>query len=154
MLALMLAGGLAAVAWAVLRVQLPPADFTFVNETEIKSLDPHNVTGEPEHRILQSHFRGADAAGRRRRSSRCPAWPSRGMSRTIRRSTRFICGRTLVWSNGEPVTAHDFVYSGRRFLDPMTAAEYAYQAWYIKNARRYSLGADGHRAGRCRSRWS
>ncbi|MBE9388533.1 peptide ABC transporter substrate-binding protein [Vagococcus salmoninarum] len=30
------------------------------------------------------------------------------------------------WSNGEPVTAHDFVYSWQRTVDPKTASEYAY----------------------------
>lgn len=29
------------------------------------------------------------------------------------------------WSNGEPVTAEDFVYAWRRFLDPKTASKYA-----------------------------
>ncbi len=32
--------GLAAVAWAVHRSQLPPADFTFINESEVASVDP------------------------------------------------------------------------------------------------------------------
>ena len=32
--------GLAAVAWAVYGSRLPPADFTFVNETEVASVDP------------------------------------------------------------------------------------------------------------------
>ena len=35
------------------------------------------------------------------------------------------------------------MYSLRRFLDPQTGAEYAYQAWYIENARRYTQGAKG-----------
>ena len=44
------------------------------------------------------------------------------------------------WSNGEPVTAHDFYYAIRRILDPLTACRYSYQAWYIVNAKRYNLG--------------
>jgi oligopeptide transport system substrate-binding protein len=141
-LALMLAGGLAAVAWAVLRVQLPPADFTFVNETEIKSLDPHIVTGEPEHRILQAIFEGLtrlDGKTLKPLPGVAESWDVSDDKKVY----TFHLRKDAVWSNGEPVTAHDFVYSGRRFLDPMTAAEYAYQAWYIKNARRYSLGVDG-----------
>ena len=138
----MLVVGLAAVGWAVLRVQLPPADFTFVNETEIKSLDPHNVTGEPEHRILQSIFEGLtrlDAKTLKPLPGVAESWDISDDKKVY----TFHLRKDAVWSNGEPVTAHDFVYSGRRFLDPLTAAEYAYQAWYIKNARRYSLGADG-----------
>ena len=38
------------------------------------------------------------------------------------------------WSNGDPVTAQDFVYSWRRTIDPKTASEYAYLFSGIKNA--------------------
>jgi oligopeptide transport system substrate-binding protein len=38
------------------------------------------------------------------------------------------------WSNGEPVTANDFVYSFRRIEDPKTAANYATILYPIKNA--------------------
>ncbi len=38
------------------------------------------------------------------------------------------------WSNGEPVTADDFVFSFRRLLDPKEAADYAYILYPIKNA--------------------
>ena len=51
-LVVMLVAGLAAVGWAVLRRQLPPADFTFVNETEVASVDPALITGMPEGRIV------------------------------------------------------------------------------------------------------
>ena len=40
-----------------------------------------------------------------------------------------------VWSNGDPVTAEDFVYSFRRLQDPATAAEYASMLYVVKNAR-------------------
>ena len=35
------------------------------------------------------------------------------------------------WSNGDPVTAHDFVYSWRRAVNPATASPYA---WYVELA--------------------
>ncbi len=38
------------------------------------------------------------------------------------------------WSNGEPVTAEDFVYSLRRLVDPATAAFYAKHLGAIENA--------------------
>ena len=37
------------------------------------------------------------------------------------------------WSNGDPVTADDFVYSFRRLVDPATAAEYASMLYVVKN---------------------
>lgn len=46
------------------------------------------------------------------------------------------------WSNGDPVTAADFVYSWKRLADPKTASEYA---WYmelmqVKNAAKITAG--------------
>lgn len=49
--------------------------------------------------------------------------------------------RQAKWNNGEPVTAHDFEWSWKRALDPETAAEYAYQLYYIKNGEAYNTGA-------------
>ncbi|WP_197030398.1 peptide ABC transporter substrate-binding protein [Bacillus sp. UNC437CL72CviS29] len=44
------------------------------------------------------------------------------------------------WSNGDPVTAKDFVYAWQRLVDPKTAAEYAFIAYYIKNAEAINQG--------------
>lgn len=44
------------------------------------------------------------------------------------------------WSDGKPVTADDFVYSYRRFVDPKTAAPYASLMAPIKNALKISKG--------------
>lgn len=38
----------------------------------------------------------------------------------------------VTWSDGTPVTAHDFVYSFRRTLDPATKATYAFMVAWIK----------------------
>ena len=50
------------------------------------------------------------------------------------------------WTNGtdtRPVTAHDFVYSWERQLNPANAAAYAGFLFDIKNAERYNLGEEG-----------
>ena len=44
------------------------------------------------------------------------------------------------WSNGYPLTAHDFVFGIKRGLEPVTAAQYSYQIYYIKNAEKYNTG--------------
>lgn len=44
------------------------------------------------------------------------------------------------WSDGEPVVADNFKYSWLRALDKSTAAEYAYQLFYIKNGENFYNG--------------
>ena len=44
------------------------------------------------------------------------------------------------WSNGDPVTPEDFVFSLRRILDPATAAKYATILYPIKNAEKINTG--------------
>ncbi len=44
------------------------------------------------------------------------------------------------WSNGDPVTAGDFVFSYERILSPAYAAEYASMLFPIKNARAFNTG--------------
>ncbi len=44
------------------------------------------------------------------------------------------------WSNGDPVTAADFVYAYRRMLTPSFGAQYSYMLWAIKNAEAYNEG--------------
>lgn len=44
------------------------------------------------------------------------------------------------WSNGDPVTAHDFVYAWRKVVDPKTASEFAYIMSDIKNADLVNTG--------------
>jgi oligopeptide transport system substrate-binding protein len=46
----------------------------------------------------------------------------------------------VCWSDGRRLTAHDFVYSWRRLLDPKTAAPMAYQLYYVKNAEDINTG--------------
>lgn len=44
------------------------------------------------------------------------------------------------WTDGKQVTANDFYYSWTRLLNPKTAADYSYQAFYLKNAQKYYQG--------------
>jgi len=44
------------------------------------------------------------------------------------------------WSNGDPVTAHDFVYSWKRTLDPNTKGQYAFMLSWIKGGAEYNSG--------------
>jgi oligopeptide transport system substrate-binding protein len=44
------------------------------------------------------------------------------------------------WSNGDPVTAHDFIYAWQKAVNPDTAAEYAYMMYVIENAEEINTG--------------
>src|SRR5438309_8048895 len=42
------------------------------------------------------------------------------------------------WSNGDAITANDFVYTFRRGVSPELASQNAYLAYYIKYAQAYN----------------
>ena len=48
--------------------------------------------------------------------------------------------RNAKWSNGDPITAQDFVYSWRRSLNPKTASPYSYLFSGVKNADAVAQG--------------
>jgi oligopeptide transport system substrate-binding protein len=138
-LVLMLVAGFAAVVLAVRSAQMGPADFSFVNESEVASVDPALITGVPEARMVYSLFEGLC------RPRADNSLPEAGVAEKWEisddgRVYTFHLRNNAYWSNGEPVTAHDFYYSIRRILDPLTACRYSYQAWYIVNAKKYNLG--------------
>ena len=57
------------------------------------------------------------------------------------------------WTNGDPVTAHDFEYSWKRTLDPKLAADYAYQLYGIVGAEEYN-NPSRRRLQPCGTRWA
>ena len=44
------------------------------------------------------------------------------------------------WSDGTPLTAHDFVFSWQRLVTPATASTYAYYLYLVKNAEPINAG--------------
>ncbi|MEM7030649.1 MAG: ABC transporter substrate-binding protein [Chloroflexota bacterium] len=53
---------------------------------------------------------------------------------------RFTLRSGLKWSDGQPLTAHDFVYAWRRNLSPQTKAGLAHQLFIIDGAEDYNMG--------------
>ncbi|MHC4893552.1 MAG: peptide ABC transporter substrate-binding protein [Planctomycetota bacterium] len=136
----LLAGVVALAARITTSTRIEPADLTFINGTEVSTLDPATVTGVPEGRILRSIFEGLTCKG-----PKLEIMPGAAESWEISEDGLtyvFHIRKDGVWTNGDPVTAHDFVYSWERFLNPATAAEYAYQLWYVKGAKAYSTDLD------------
>ena len=131
--------GLGALAWAASFGRLPPADFAFANGTEIKSVDPHIVTGVPEHRIIDGIFEGLCQVHPETLKP-IPGLAERWELSEDKRTYTFYLRPQALWSDGSPITAEDFVWSWRRFLHPETGAEYGYQGWYIRGAEDYTSG--------------
>ncbi len=143
---ILLLGAGAGIAWSFLGSDLPPADFTFINPSEVKSVDPSLITGQPEGRIAMAIHEGL----LRYHPETLEPIPAIAKSWEISDDGLVYTLHlrdNAKWSNGDPITAKDFYYSWRRLLDPRTAAEYGYQAWYLKNARRYSIGGSGIEPG-------
>ncbi|MDA1071134.1 MAG: peptide ABC transporter substrate-binding protein [Proteobacteria bacterium] len=108
------------------------------NGTEPESLDIHQSSGVSEANIQRDLFEGLIAEGPD--ASLIPgaaeSWEisEDGMVYTfhLREDGR--------WSNGDPVTAGDFVYAFRRGLAPETAAAYAFILYPVLNAEQYVGG--------------
>ncbi len=128
-----------ALGYALTFGALEPADFTMINGTEIKSLDPAIVSGAPEGRIINALFEGLFRQDPQTVEP-IPAICERHEISEDGRTYRFHLRKACQWSDGTPITAHDFVWSWRRFLMPETPAEYAYQLFYIPGAKKFNSG--------------
>lgn len=109
------------------------------NGTEPQALDPHVVTGVPEHHLLSTLFEGLVDADPKTLAP-IPAVAETWEISADKTVYTFHLRADACWSNGDAVTAHDFVYSWRRMLTPGLAAEYSYLLHCIKNAREYNEG--------------
>lgn len=115
------------------------------NSNEPKGLDPHLVSGVLESNIIRALFEGL-----------CVEDPSNdgiplpGAAQSWEPSEDFTAWTFHLqpegkWSDGIPVTAHDFVFSFRRLLspDPNWPAKYAEMLYFIENAENYSKNRRG-----------
>jgi oligopeptide transport system substrate-binding protein len=113
-------------------------ELVLLNGAEPESLDPAIITGQSEGRILTALFEGLTS-----RDPHGVILPGVAESWAISpdgREYRFRLRKEARWSNGDPVVADDFIQSWKRTLEPQTAAEYAYQLFYLKNAEDYNSG--------------
>src|SRR5688500_4424396 len=83
------------------------ADFRFINGTEPKNLDPHLATGEPEGRVLLNIFEGLMRLGAKTLRPIGGVAKSYDLSEDETRYT-FHLRDNARWTDGRPVTAHDF----------------------------------------------
>ncbi len=128
----------AATAWAFSFNPPPPADFRFVNDTEIKSIDPAVIIGQPEMRVVTALFEGLVNWDPKTLAPIPGVAESWEISPDLLTYT-FHFRKDAKWTDGSPVVPSDFLWQWRRVLDPLTVSEYSYQLWYLENAERYSL---------------
>lgn len=106
------------------------------NGTDPQELDPHIVTGVPEHNILTALLEGLvlkDPSTLEPVPGVATHWEISGDGKRY----TFYLRDDARWSNGDPVTAGDFAWSWWRALQPSLGNQYAYMLFAIKNAEAY-----------------
>jgi oligopeptide transport system substrate-binding protein len=109
------------------------------NGEEPQEIDPHLTTGIPEFNIQLALFEGIVS----KHPSDLSIQPGVAESWDIsddQLTYTFHFRDNARWSNGDPVTAHDFVYSWERALRPELGSLYSYMFTYIKNADEFVKG--------------
>jgi oligopeptide transport system substrate-binding protein len=109
----------------------------YCSGTEPQSLDPQYMTGQPESRIAAALFDGLVEYEERTmipRPSLATSWEPNGDGTVW----TFHLRNDAKWTDGKPLTAHDFVYSWRRALSPEFGAAYASFMYMLKNGQPYN----------------
>lgn len=109
------------------------------NGAEPGDLDPQVVTAYTDQNILLALFEGLTAIDEKS-SMPVPAAALSWEASADGLAWTFHLRDGLRWSNGEPLTADDFVRSWRRILLPEFAAEYAYLLYPVRNAKSFNQG--------------
>ena len=108
------------------------------NGAEPGSLDPHRAEGVPASNILRDLFEGLviELPNGEYVPGVAESWSVSDDSKryvfTIRKNAK--------WSNGDKLTAEDYVFSLKRSVDPKTLSNYSSMLYPIQNAREIVLG--------------
>jgi oligopeptide transport system substrate-binding protein len=117
----------------------PPKILLVGNGDEPKDLDPQVVMGNVEYSLILALFEGLVTTDPKTMDT------SPGVAETWAISESglvytFHLRDNARWSNGDPVTARDFVRSYQRILTPSLAAEYAYTLFHVVGAEDFYRG--------------
>lgn len=96
------------------------------NDAEAATLDPAKAEGLPEMHILRDLFEGLVIQDR---DGNITPGVAESWETEDNKTFVFHLRKDAQWSNGDPVTADDFVYAIRRAVDPKTASP---NVWYLK----------------------
>ncbi|MCX6938481.1 MAG: peptide ABC transporter substrate-binding protein [Verrucomicrobia bacterium] len=122
-------------------VEAARADQTLLlgNGAEPGDLDPHLATAFTEYNVIIALGEGLTAIDEATGKPVPAAAASWEVSPDRLRYT-FHLRPEARWSNGEPVTAADFVFSFERILRPALASEYAYMLFPVLGAEAFNAG--------------
>jgi oligopeptide transport system substrate-binding protein len=107
---------------------------------EVSELDPHLVVGIGEGEVLRALAEGLvseDPVDLHPVPAVAERWDTSPDGSTY----TFHLRATAKWSNGQPLTAHDFVASYKRILTPSLGAEYANMLYILQGAEAFHKGA-------------
>jgi oligopeptide transport system substrate-binding protein len=109
------------------------------NAAEPVDLDPHVIIANRDGNIVFALFEGLTVSDEKTGQG-LPAAAERWDVSTDGRSYLFHLRPNLAWSNGDRLTAHDFVFSFQRSLNPKLAANMAFMLRPIKGAEAFNIG--------------
>jgi len=113
-----------------------PADFTFINRGSITTLDPAAMSWMQDIRLALTVWEGLSTY-HPETTEPIPGCAFAPEISDDKRTYTFTVRPNAKWHNGDPVTAHDFVYAWRRAFEPGTAADYAFFFDHIEGVREY-----------------
>lgn len=102
-------------------------------------LDPGLISEDAGNQIAQALYEGL-VQHRAEDLTIEPALAERWEQSEDQRSYLFHLRPGIRWSDGTPITAHDFVFAWERVLNPATASKTAFLLYHIKNGRPYNQG--------------
>jgi oligopeptide transport system substrate-binding protein len=117
----------------------PGQTLRYISGAEPESLDPQMSSGQPEARIAIAMFEGLTEYHPKTLEP-LPGIAERWTSNADVSEFVFFLRHNAKFSNGDPITARDFVYTIRRGLRPSLASRVAFMAWDIKYAEAFNEG--------------
>lgn len=109
------------------------------NGADPATLDPQLATGVIEFEILLALFEGLMRPNPVTLEPE-PAVAERYEVSDDAKRYLFHFRKDAKWSNGDPITAHDFEFSYKRILAPNFGSQYAYMLFPIENAAAFNSG--------------
>ncbi|HDR7781736.1 MULTISPECIES: peptide ABC transporter substrate-binding protein [Bacillus] len=105
---------------------------------EIPSLDTAKTMDGTSAHVMQNIFEGLYVLDDQDQ-------PIPAVAKSFKRSKdgkkyTFDLRKDAKWSNGDSVTANDFMFAWKRAIKPETASQYAYMLFHVKNAKEINKG--------------